>query len=65
MREAVYLLSSGLVEEIKAQQTLSAAEIGELVVEPGRINAVTLLYEVLNIYLNHEVSMDRRLTGFR
>jgi len=60
-KDTVFLLAASLVDEIKAQQILSAAETGELTTEHSRINSVTLLCEVRHIYVNHEVSMGRLL----
>ena len=57
----VYTLSHSLVDEIKAQQTLSAAEAGELSVEPMRLNSLSLLYELVAAYANHEVAIGRAL----
>lgn len=58
----VYTLSHSLVDEIKAQQTLSAAESGELSVDPMRLNSLSLLYELAAAYANHEVAIGRTLT---
>jgi signal transduction histidine kinase len=58
-KDTVALLANSLVDEIRAQQTLLAAERGELKLEPARINSLTLLCEVRNTYLNHEVGMSR------
>jgi signal transduction histidine kinase len=61
-KDAVALLANSLVDEIKAQQVLIAAERGELAVQPGRVNSLTLLCEVRNAYLNHEVAMGRQIS---
>ena len=58
-KDAVALLANSLVDEIKAQQILVAAERGELAVQPTRVNSLTLLSEVRSAYLNHEVAMGR------
>ena len=58
-KDTVALLANSLVDEIRAQQTLLAAERGELKLEPARINSLTLLCEVRNTYLNHNVGMGR------
>jgi signal transduction histidine kinase len=60
-KDTIYLLATSLVDEIKSQQILSAAEAGELAVNPSRVNTLTLLLELRNLYNNHEVSVGRRL----
>ncbi|MBK8046926.1 MAG: PAS domain-containing sensor histidine kinase [Anaerolineales bacterium] len=60
-KDTIYVLATSLVDEIKSQQILSAAEAGELAVNPSRINTLTLLLELRNLYNNHEVSVGRRL----
>ena len=60
-RDTIYMLSNSLVDEIKAQQVLAAAEAGELTVEPARVNSLHLLYELLSIYSKHEVAQARQL----
>ncbi len=60
-KDTIYMLSNSLVDEIKAQQVLVAAEAGELAVEPARINSLHLLYELLSIYSKHEVAQSRNL----
>ena len=60
-KDAVALLANSLVDEIKAQQVLVAAERGELAVQPTRGNTLTLLCEVRSAYLNHEVAMGRQI----
>jgi signal transduction histidine kinase len=60
-KDMVYVLASSLVDEIKAQQTLSAAELGELTVTPTRIDSYALLCEMQDLYQNHEVALERFL----
>lgn len=60
-KDAVALLANSLVDEIKAQQVLVAAERGELTIQPARVNSLTLLCEVRSAYLNHEVAMGRQI----
>ena len=60
-KDVMSLLANSLVDEIKAQQILVAAERGELAVAPTRVNSVTLLGEVRSAYLNHEVAMGRAI----
>ena len=58
-KDTVALLANSLVDEIRAQQMLLAAERGELKLDIARINSFTLLCEVRNTYLNHDVCMGR------
>jgi signal transduction histidine kinase len=58
-KDTVALLANSLVDEIRAQQMLLAAERGELKLEPARLNSLTLLCEARNTYLNHDVCMGR------
>ena len=60
-KDVVALLANSLVDEIKAQQILVAAERGELAVAPTRVNSLTLLCEVRSAYLNHEAAMGRQI----
>lgn len=60
-KDTVALLANSLVDEIRAQQMLLAAERGELQLNPVRLNSFTLLCEVRNTYLNHDVCMSRSL----
>ncbi len=60
-KDAVAMLATSLVEEIKAQQILVAAERGELAVQPVRVRALALLDEVRNAYCNHEVANGRNI----
>lgn len=60
-KDTILPLAGALVDDIRAQQTLMAAERGELAPTFGRINSWSLLCEVYNTYANHEVSMGRRL----
>lgn len=61
IKDTIYMLSNSLVDEIKAQQVLAAAEAGELTLEPVRLNSLHLLYELLGIYRSHEVIQQRKL----
>jgi signal transduction histidine kinase len=60
-KDTVALLANSLVDEIRAQQMLLAAERGELQLNPARINSLTLLCEVRNTYINHDVCMNRSI----
>lgn len=61
LKGIVFDLSERLVEEIKAQQILSAAESGELGVNPQPIAALTLLRATVDVYNHHEVAQGRHL----
>jgi signal transduction histidine kinase len=50
-----------LIEEINTQKALSAAETGDLTVEPETVRADDLLKEVIGLYENHVASKDRRI----
>lgn len=58
-KDTVALLANGLVDEIRAQQMLLAAERGELKLDVERINSFVLLCEVRNTYINHDVCIGR------
>jgi signal transduction histidine kinase len=58
-KDTVALLANSLIDEIRAQQMLLAAERGELKLDLTRTNSFTLLCEVRNTYLNHDVCMGR------
>ncbi len=62
--ELVDMIQTGahtIIEEINAQKALSAAESGDLVVEPEPVQAHDLLKEVSDLYANHAVSKDRQI----
>lgn len=58
-KDTVSLLANSLVDEIRAQQMLLAAERGELKLQPERIQSLTLLFEIRNTYVNHDVCIGR------
>jgi signal transduction histidine kinase len=60
-KDTVYMLSHSLVDEIKAQQILAAAEAGELSLDLTRFNALHMVYELLGTYTKHEVAQGRTL----
>lgn len=60
-KDIIYMLSHSLVDEIKAQQILAAAEAGELSLELTRFNSLHLVYELLGTYTQHEVAQGRNL----
>jgi len=57
----IYRLSRTLVEEIRAQRDLIAAENDELPVNPASLNTLDILKEVQKAYRHHEVSRDREI----
>ncbi len=61
LKEIVLDLSKRLVDEIKAQQTLSAAENGELAISPQPCAALELLHNTVEVYEHHEVAHNRTL----
>ncbi len=61
LKEDIFALSDRLIDEIKAQRELSAAENNELAVHPQLINALSLLREVEALYRSHDAARGRRL----
>lgn len=59
IRERIYHLANKLIEEIKAQRELSAAENHELQVHPEPILSLDILKELAEEYRNHEAFKDR------
>jgi signal transduction histidine kinase len=57
----IHRLSRELIQEIQAQKALTAAESGDLVIHPERVDAVELLQEAVDVYSNHAVGKDRHL----
>lgn len=53
--------ASSLVEEIKAQRNLSAAERNDYTLEFSDINSLELLQDLSNLYSNHEVITDKHI----
>lgn len=58
-KDTVALLANSLVDEIRAQQMLLAAERGELSLQPQRMQSLTLMCEIRNTYINHDVCIGR------
>ena len=54
-------LSRELIEEIQAQRALTAAESGDLVVQPEHVDALKLLRDAVDGYSHHAVGKDRHL----
>jgi signal transduction histidine kinase len=58
-KDIVSLLANRLVDAIRSQEMLVAAERGELKLQPERIHSLTLLCEMRNTYINHDVCIGR------
>ena len=50
-----------LIEEIKAQRDLLAAETGELNLETTTCDTLSILHDIRDIYSNHEVGMGKEV----
>jgi len=61
LSDIIYRLSRELIEEIQAQKTLTAAESGDLAVQPERVDALELLQDLVDVYSRHAVGKDRHL----
>jgi len=61
IRRTLVRTSVRLVNEIKAQRDLVAAESGELVAEPQSLSARQLVRDVVDYYSGHEVGSKRTL----
>lgn len=53
--------SEALVQEIRSQRILLAAEVNALATEPAALRSASLLAGVVHTFRNHEVARDRRL----
>lgn len=62
LRERIYILANKLIEEIKAQRELSAAENNELQTHPTPIRSIDILMEVTEEYKNNDAFKDRGIT---
>ncbi len=54
-------LMGALIDEIIGQQELSAAERGDLTLQPARIRSNELLKSIARLYENHEVAQGREI----
>jgi len=61
LKGLVLELSERLVDEIRAQQVLAAAEGGDLAVSPRPIDVQRLLDETVEVYAHHEAAQRRFL----
>lgn len=61
MATLMYRASNRLIEEIRAQRMLSAAERGDLTVSPETIDTAELLGEVVGAYASHQAAAERTL----
>ncbi|MCF7928870.1 MAG: PAS domain-containing sensor histidine kinase [Spirochaetales bacterium] len=57
----VQQLSDSLIDEIRAQRILTAAENNELEIEPGPIESIGLLEEVVQAYEHYDIARDKKL----
>jgi len=60
-RDMISHLLDELIEEIKAQRELTAAERDELTLSPVSVKTAAFLHEVADLYANHEVASGRRI----
>lgn len=60
-KDTVSVLAHSLVDEIRAQQTLLAAEQNDLQLSVTEIDSLALLLDVRDMYQNHDVCVDRKL----
>ena len=60
-RTMIHTGADKLVDEIKAQKELVAAESNELTYKPEQINSMEFLKQIFNLYKMHEVTKDKDL----
>ncbi|MBF0226211.1 MAG: HAMP domain-containing histidine kinase [Desulfobacterales bacterium] len=58
-RDMIHNGASKLVDEIKSQKEISAAESNELTANIVQINSIKFLEEIISLYRMHEVAKDR------
>lgn len=61
LMDMIETAANTLIEEIDTQRALSAAETGDLAVEPDGVHVNELLKEVSDLYENHAVSQGRHI----
>lgn len=61
LTDIVHRLSRELIDEIQGQKNLSAAESGELCVEPAPTGSLEILRDAIHLYRNHEIARSRHL----
>jgi signal transduction histidine kinase len=61
LRNMAVGLTQGLIEEVRAQQTLTYAENNELAVYPSSIDSKALLEDVVIVYRNHKLAEKRHV----
>lgn len=61
IKQILYTLSDRLIEEIKTQRELTAAENNDLTVRIVALDTLALLHETAELYRNHEVIQGRRI----
>lgn len=60
-REIIYNLSAELIEEIKAQRELIAAENNELSVNLSTFKTLPILFDIKDLFANHEVARNKSI----
>ena len=61
IKGSLYQLCRRLVDEIRAQKTLSAAESNEITVCPVRLDTLVVLREVQTAFVNHDLAANRNI----
>jgi signal transduction histidine kinase len=61
IRDIIHRASVQLVDEIKGQRELLAAENGELVVRPVMLNSLDVMENVKSFYDGHEITEDNKI----
>lgn len=61
VKDTLSTLSQRLIEEIKAQRELLAAENNELVVNPDSVDSLELLNEIAELYQKHEAAREKNI----
>jgi signal transduction histidine kinase len=61
IKTILYQATLRLIDEVKNQRELSAAESGELTIQPVSLRSRKLLNEVVSFYAGHEAARDRHI----
>lgn len=61
IKGSLYQLCRRLVDEIRAQKTLSAAESNDVTVCPARLDSLKVLQEVQAAFVNHDLATHRNI----
>lgn len=59
--ETLCSLTSRLIDEIKCQKQILAAEQNQLAIHPDIVDSVEIIGEVMELYRNHEVCIDKTI----